>query len=93
MNGHDCNDWMTTCEREGYTDGWEPLAWLEHEKYVLTMELETHPWIAAVAVSVIVLVIAGIAGGKYYYHHRQNQQTFERVGGELEEPSKEPLVY
>jgi len=83
MNGHNCSDWMTTCQREGYTEGYDDLAWLEHDEYLILAILES-PYAIPVGVTFAVLIVLGV-GAAVFYHRRKNQQ-FERVGGEIQEP-------
>jgi len=82
MNGHTLNDWQTTCEREGWRNGYQEYALLKDAEY--SVGTAAVNWGIFAGVIVVLLVLVGIAG---YAHYRQRHMNFDRIeDGGLTEP-------
>jgi len=94
MNGQDPSQWMTTCQREGWLEGWATLAWLDDQQYANQQVVAKVEWIVPVVVVVVVIVVLGAIGLSSLFFYKKKQ--IEHVGGddreELREELQEPLV-
>jgi len=85
MNGHDPSEWMTTCEREGWLNGWGTLAWLDDQAYS-KQALATASWAVPVAIVIVVVIVLGAIGlySLYFYQKKRLQRV--EGGDDLQEP-------
>jgi len=75
MNGHTLNDWQTTCEREGWLNGYQEFALLKDAEY--SVGTAAINWGIFAGFMVVFLVLVGIAVG--YAHYRQRHINFDRI--------------